>query len=82
MLISSVLQDLRTVAFRVNLLGLFSSNETFDEVSVRNVPYMLVNYVVGEIQTRVKSVESEDRLEIVKGAKVQFLTMNHYIRNH
>jgi hypothetical protein len=74
-IISSILQDLRTVAFRINLLGLFSPNEAFDEVSIRNMPYMLVQYVVGEMQLRVKSIEPEDRMDIINGAKVSFLLM-------
>jgi hypothetical protein len=76
-IISSILLDLRTVAFRIHLLGLFSPNEAFDEVSVRNVPYMLVQYVVGEMQLRVRSIEPEDRIDIINGAKVCLLLMLH-----
>lgn len=68
--LSDVLSDLQTLTSRINTLGLFSSNETFDEISTRNAIFMFVPYVLGDMQLRLRTTESEERMEVVKKAAV------------
>lgn len=50
----------------VSNLGLFSSNETKDDVSTANLKYLLVPYYLGEM---TEQVEQEDRIPVLKAAQ-------------
>jgi len=64
------LADFQSLTSRINLLGLFSPNENFNEISVRNATYMLVPYCMGEIRLRVRTTENEDRMDLITRAMV------------
>ncbi|KAL0921982.1 hypothetical protein M5K25_005938 [Dendrobium thyrsiflorum] len=53
----------------VSKLGLFSSNETIDDVSTTNLKYILVPFYLGEL---TEKLAKEDRIEILKMSGVQF----------
>ncbi|KAM0837132.1 hypothetical protein ACQ4PT_061870 [Festuca glaucescens] len=50
----------------VSKLGLFSSNETKDDVSTANLKYLLVPYYLGEM---TEQVEQEDRIPVLKASQ-------------
>ncbi|KAH9606483.1 hypothetical protein KSS87_016427 [Heliosperma pusillum] len=50
-------------------LGLFSSNETKDDISTANLKYLLVPYYLGEL---MEKLQEEDRLQILKASQVKF----------
>uniref|UniRef100_A0A0E0MJG2 PP2A regulatory subunit TAP46 n=1 Tax=Oryza punctata TaxID=4537 RepID=A0A0E0MJG2_ORYPU len=50
----------------VSKLGLFSSNETKDDVSTANLKYLLVPYYLGEM---TEKVAQEDRIPVVKASQ-------------
>nr|XP_051205564.1 PP2A regulatory subunit TAP46-like [Lolium perenne] len=50
----------------VSNLGLFSSNETKDDVSTANLKYLLVPYYLGEM---TEQVEQEDRIPVLKASQ-------------
>jgi immunoglobulin-binding protein 1 len=77
-LLSSALADLQTLTRRINTLGLFSSNETFEELSIRSAAFMFVPYVSGDMQLRVRAIENEDRMAVVKKAAVSMIFL--YVR--
>ncbi|PKU66425.1 PP2A regulatory subunit TAP46 [Dendrobium catenatum] len=52
----------------VSKLGLFSSNETKDDVSTTNLKYILVPFYLGEL---TEKLAKEDRIEILKMSRVQ-----------
>jgi len=68
--ISAALVDFQALVARINMLGLFSPNEAFDEISIRNAVYMLVPYSMGDIQLRVRTLEPEDRMHVITKATV------------
>jgi hypothetical protein len=68
--LSVALTDFQGLVSRINTLGLFSPNEKFDEISIRNAVYMLVPYCVGDIQLRVRTLEHEDRMGVITRAMV------------
>ncbi|EEB96557.1 hypothetical protein MPER_04293, partial [Moniliophthora perniciosa FA553] len=62
-LVQSSLQDLFTLQSRITGLSLFSPNETVEDISTRDLIYLLVPFVLSEVQGRVRTTEREDRLE-------------------
>ncbi|VAI29916.1 unnamed protein product [Triticum turgidum subsp. durum] len=50
----------------VSKLGLFSSNETKEDVSTANLKYLLVPYYLGEM---TEQVEQEDRIPVLKASQ-------------
>lgn len=53
----------------VSKIGLFSSNETKDDVSTTNLKYLLVPFYLGEL---TEKIEKDDRIEILKVSQIQF----------
>ncbi|XP_074291723.1 PP2A regulatory subunit TAP46 [Silene latifolia] len=49
-------------------LGLFSSNETKDDISTANLKYLLVPYYLGEL---TEKLQEEDRLQILKASQAK-----------
>ncbi|KAK1236400.1 Type 2A phosphatase-associated protein 42 [Marasmius sp. AFHP31] len=62
-LVQSSIQDLLSLQSRIAGLSLFSPNETLGDISTRDLIYLLVPFVLSEVQGRVKTTEREDRLE-------------------
>lgn len=67
----SALLDLRQCSIRVSRLALFSPNEQLADIPTRDLVYLLVPYVLSEVQSRVRATEREDRLDLVKAVKVR-----------
>ena len=68
--LGSALSDLRTLQTRVASLSLFSSNETLDDVSTRDLVYMTVPFVRAEAENRAPVQGRADRLEHMQQAEV------------
>ncbi|KAG7092778.1 hypothetical protein E1B28_009101 [Marasmius oreades] len=62
-LVQSSLQDLLSLQSRITGLSLFSPNETLEDISTRELVYLLLPFVLSEVQGRVRTTEREDRLE-------------------
>lgn len=52
----------------ISKLGLFSSNETKEDISTANLKYLLVPYYLGELTENVKQ---DDRIQILKAAQAK-----------
>ena len=61
-LIRSALTDLRSLSSRVIALSLFSANEALEDISTRDLVYLLVPYVFAQLEGRVKAVERDERM--------------------
>lgn len=72
-LVQAALSKLRTLSARVDALALFSPNEKFEELSVGRMPYMMVHYVVADLELSARALEPADRLERIKRAVVSLL---------
>ncbi|THU70466.1 hypothetical protein C4D60_Mb08t25310 [Musa balbisiana] len=57
------IQTLRRCDEMISKLGLFSSNETKDDVSTANLKYLLVPFYIGEL---TEKVAEDDRLKVLK----------------
>lgn len=67
----SALEDLHQCRTRISKLALFSPNEQLADIPTRDLVYLLVPYVLSEVQSRVRATEREDRLDLVKEVKVR-----------
>lgn len=52
----------------ISKLGLFSSNETRDDVSTTNLKYLLVPYYLGEL---IEKASEDDRIQILKASQAK-----------
>ncbi|KIY50826.1 TAP42-like protein [Fistulina hepatica ATCC 64428] len=68
-LIRASLSDLRTLYLRIHDLSLFSPNETIDDISTRNLVYLLVPYVLVDVQGRVRTFEPYERVATLNSAQ-------------
>ena len=68
-LLGSALTDLTILNARVAGFGLFSPNESLDDISTRDLVYLLVPYVCAEVQSRLKTVDKHERVVSITQAQ-------------
>lgn len=61
--------DLTLCGRMVESLGLFSRNETIDEVSTTSLPFMMVQYMTGMASQKIITESKEDRVYLLMGSK-------------
>ncbi|EIW60242.1 serine/threonine protein phosphatase PP2A-associated protein [Trametes versicolor FP-101664 SS1] len=81
-LVRSSLSDLRQCSVGISKLALFSPNEQLADIPTRDLVYLLVPYVMSEVQSRVRAIEREDRLELVKEVKRCLEAYIHYLEQY
>ena len=80
-----MLEDLNLLSSRVRDLGLFSPNESLDEVATKDMVYMTVPFILGELELNARATEREDRLRRLRRAQVcplpflYFVILNGYL---
>ncbi|KAF9052938.1 serine/threonine protein phosphatase PP2A-associated protein [Panaeolus papilionaceus] len=62
-LVAECLRNLQDLFMRVVNLGIFSPNETLEDVSTRDLIYLSAPYVYSEVQGRVKTIDRLSRLQ-------------------
>ncbi|EJD53163.1 hypothetical protein AURDEDRAFT_81407 [Auricularia subglabra TFB-10046 SS5] len=68
-LVASALSDLHALADRVSSLGLFSSNETLEDLTARDMLYLFVPFVLSELEGRVRTTDPQDRMLHLRNAQ-------------
>jgi immunoglobulin-binding protein 1 len=63
--------DLGTLRSRITGLSLFSPNEILEDISTRDLIYLFVPYVCGEVRGRVKTMDREERIDLLDQSKVR-----------
>ncbi|TFY70267.1 hypothetical protein EVG20_g2743 [Dentipellis fragilis] len=81
-LINSALKDLRNVNTRVTNLSLFSPNETLEDISTRDLVYLLVSYVIADVEGRVRTTDIEDRLVHLREQQTNFRKFSSYLEQY
>lgn len=56
---------------RVELLSLFSPNETLEDISTRNLPFLFVPYVLAEVENRVRTNGRHERMVRIRSIQVR-----------
>lgn len=72
-LLSKCLTHLRALHSLIGELSIFSSNETVDDISTRDLVYLTVPYVFAEIQNRVRTESREHRVNSLIQIQVRLL---------
>ncbi|KAF8891249.1 TAP42-like protein [Infundibulicybe gibba] len=81
-LLNSSLVDLKTLQSRINELALFSANEHLEDISTRDLVYLLVPYVVAEVQGRLRTNERVERLRSLDKTKAYLQEFLSYLDNY
>ncbi|KAJ7632949.1 TAP42-like protein [Roridomyces roridus] len=81
-LFQSSLADLKSLSARILGLSLFSSNEVLEDISTRDLIYLLVPYALGEVQGRVKTEGPDQRIEHLKQSKQYISTFISHLENY
>ncbi|CDO73631.1 hypothetical protein BN946_scf185014.g101 [Trametes cinnabarina] len=81
-LVQSALSDLRQCTTRVAKLALFSPNEQLADIPTRDLVYLLLPYVLSEVQSRVRATEREDRIDLVQDVKSHLEAYIHYLEQY
>jgi len=68
-LIQSILTDLKQVDSRTNALSLFSTNETLEDISTKDLVYLTVPFILSEVENRIKLSDRNER--VVRLSQVQ-----------
>lgn len=66
----SALSDLRLLELRMRSMSLFSPNEAFDELATRDIPYMLVFYLAGDLELSARTTETFERIDRIRRVTV------------
>lgn len=51
-------------------LALFSPNETLEDISTKDLVYLLVPYVCAEVRGRIRTTERQERISVLKQTQV------------
>ncbi|KAI5117471.1 hypothetical protein M0805_007176 [Coniferiporia weirii] len=68
-LVNSALADLNMLSSRIQTLHLFSTNESIEEVSTKDLIYMTGPSVLAEVELNARSTERQDRLARLRRAQ-------------
>ena len=69
-LLRAALADLALARRMIDALGVFSDNESMEDVSDGEMVYMCVDWVVGEVQGRVNGDGLKERIQILERSQV------------
>ncbi|CCL99997.1 uncharacterized protein FIBRA_02022 [Fibroporia radiculosa] len=78
-LIQSALSDLKLVHSRISALALFSENELLSDIPTRDLVYLLVPFVLAEVEGRVRTADPEERLERAERSRSLYSTFLLYL---
>lgn len=70
-LVASALDNLYKLINAIELSGMFSPNETLEDLPTRHLPYLLVGYAMAELEGTVKSLDGEQRMRILTTSQVR-----------
>jgi len=73
-LVKATLADLTTLSSRIQSLSLFSPNDTLEDISTKDLIYLLVPFVNAEVKGRLKTVDREHRISVLRETQVQSST--------
>ncbi|KAJ7217195.1 TAP42-like protein [Mycena pura] len=81
-LIRSSLADLKSLSSRIVGLSLFSPNETLEDISTRDLIYLLVPYALAEVQGRLRTEGNDERIGCLKQSRAYILTFLSNLENY
>ena len=70
-LVKATLANLTTLSLRIQSLSLFSPNDTLEDISTKDLIYLLVPFVSAEVKGRLKTIDREERISVLRETQVQ-----------
>ncbi|KAJ7461476.1 TAP42-like protein [Mycena latifolia] len=81
-LIRSSLADLKSLSSRILGLSLFSPNEILEDISTRDLIYLLVPFALAEVQGRVRAAGNDERIDFLKQSQKYISTFVSHLENY
>ncbi|KAG9038492.1 hypothetical protein FRB95_001349 [Tulasnella sp. JGI-2019a] len=81
-LIQSSVVDLNSVSNRCKALTLFSDNETLEDIATKDLVYMFVPYVLGEVIGRTRTIGVRDRMLKLSESQAHFHTFMKLLEDY
>ncbi|RDB21463.1 Uncharacterized protein C63.05 [Hypsizygus marmoreus] len=81
-LVQSSLADLTTLSSRILGLSLFSPNENLEDISTRDLVYLLVPYVTAVVRGRVRTAERDERITVLRQTQKDLQTFLSHLENY
>ncbi|KAJ7709493.1 TAP42-like protein [Mycena rosella] len=81
-LIRSSLTDLKSLSARILGLSLFSPNEILEDISTRDLIYLLVPYALAEVQGRVRAEGNDERIVFLTQSQKYISTFVSHLENY
>ncbi|KAJ7940270.1 TAP42-like protein, partial [Mycena leptocephala] len=81
-LIQSSLSDLKSLGARIIGLSLFSPNEILEDISTRDLIYLLVPYALAEVQGRVRAARNDERIALLTQSQKYITTFISNLENY
>lgn len=72
-LVVSSLHDLKMLAQGIDASGMFSSNESLEDIPTTHLPYLLVEFVTAAMEGRVRTLDRAERMEMLRHSQVRRL---------
>ena len=72
-LLNRIIETLREIAKRVELLSLFSPNETLEDISTGNLPFLFVPYVLAGVENRARTNGRQERMAQIRSIQVRYV---------
>ena len=70
MYINTALSDLKTLWGRISSIGLYSPNESLEELPTKDMIYMSVPFIIAEVESSARTTNRSERMERLKNAQV------------
>ncbi|KAJ7723963.1 TAP42-like protein [Mycena maculata] len=81
-LIRSSLADLKSLNARILGLSLFSPNEILEDISTRDLIYLLAPYALAEVQGRVRAAGNDERIGFLTQSQKYISTFISHLENY
>ncbi|KAJ7286192.1 TAP42-like protein [Mycena rebaudengoi] len=81
-LIRSSLADLKSLSARILGLSLFSPNEILEDISTRDLVYLLVPFALAEVQGRVRATENDERIILLTQSQKYLTEFISHLENY
>lgn len=68
---ASSLKNLYQLSKGIQIAGIFSPNETLEDLSTAHLPYLSVDYVLAEVEGRVRTTDGAERMKSLTISQVR-----------
>ncbi|KAK2067768.1 hypothetical protein P8C59_001478 [Phyllachora maydis] len=78
-ILAEAIEGYKSCLRMIDSLGLFSPNETLDDIATSDLPYMLAEYYLAELTQKITSPSPQDRKKILRRARTAYEGYLHLV---